>query len=394
MQDRIHHVALSLLEHLPHPNSINQIGMRGVSGILVFLGTLRPHISSTVVDNAIDAYQLKLEQSLVGNLPVTLYSGISGAALAAYIIDEAKGQLEANERYDEVQKVLVKVLSNNPASMNFDHISGIVGVGAYCHAVSTLPWAKDVLNMAIQCLSERALWDANGCYWQTAVEWLPYERIAEKRPVINLGLAHGVPGVIALLASAERDGFLESEDRILLTAASGWLVSQLASIDGRLTVSSMADDSHEARTAWCYGSPGVAYTLALAGSALKDNKLIQVAYQLLYDGVVGRSLESLGLSELTLCHGYSGVAHMIKRTMTIMEKEGKSCSYLYKIMDSLYLKSLEDLERTLFETESSNNKGKNPKYFDILEGASGVTLALLEVDAVRPRPWEALLLTL
>lgn len=94
---------------------------------------------------------------------------------------------------------------------------------------------------------------------------------------VNLGLGHGVPGVVVALAAARR---LLGPRQDVLTAlrhCAGVLVDTAATGAGGLPVwppSDRAATSEQvSRQAWCYGTPGVAWALWEAGDALADAEL-------------------------------------------------------------------------------------------------------------------------
>ncbi|WP_440073237.1 lanthionine synthetase LanC family protein [Streptosporangium sp. OZ121] len=147
---------------------------------------------------------------------------------------------------------------------------------------------------------------------------------------INLGLGHGVPGVLAclvtalpLLGGAERG---EAERAIrhvadLLVRHSrqdshrvvGWPFAT-APLDGPAGgARALPTAAEERRQAWCYGTPGIAWHLAEAGLALRDPALREfgVAAMASFAGAWDDE-RYLGFSRtpgdrLAFCHGAAGL---------------------------------------------------------------------------------------
>jgi hypothetical protein len=101
--------------------------------------------------------------------------------------------------------------------------------------------------------------------------------------LVNLGMAHGVTGVIATLAHAER-----VRPRTMTESALGvmvnWLMERSGIDDGLVSWppgSAPRNRSGLGRTgrrqAWCYGTPGVAGSLLAAGNALNDQRVQGIA---------------------------------------------------------------------------------------------------------------------
>ncbi len=136
---------------------------------------------------------------------------------------------------------------------------------------------------------------------------------------LNLGLAHGAPGVLAALVAAwplARPG-----DRDSVAAAIGALASYLlrtSATDSRgvLTWPPASGQERQGTTprrqAWCYGAPGVAWQLAEAGRVLGDREMRACAAASIislceawdddYYLVPGPASARLGF-----CHGAAGI---------------------------------------------------------------------------------------
>src|SRR6185369_7304354 len=94
----------------------------------------------------------------------------------------------------------------------------------------------------------------------TPPELLPeWQRQVAPEGYTNLGLAHGVPGVIAILARYITAGVDVARARVLLEAGVDYL---------RYVAWLPSQPNSQARVAWCYGDLGVAIALMSAGTAL------------------------------------------------------------------------------------------------------------------------------
>src|SRR5262249_2093599 len=138
----------------------------------------------------------------------------------------------------------------SPWKDDYDLISGLVGFGVYAlermtpGADATRLAAVVCLERVINRLAETAEHRAEGITWWTNPAWLPPETRPRWPPgYYNVGLAHGVPGVIALLGCVcaapsprvlsptmgERtrgEGVALPQARALLNGAVRWLLEQ------------------------------------------------------------------------------------------------------------------------------------------------------------------------
>ncbi|WP_277752743.1 lanthionine synthetase LanC family protein [Streptomyces sp. L2] len=67
-----------------------------------------------------------------------------------------------------------------------------------------------------------------------------------------------------------------------------------------------------ARSAWCYGAPGVAHALWLAGTALGDHDLHDVATEAMA-AVLRRPAHMRFIDSPTFCHGVAGLLQIVLR---------------------------------------------------------------------------------
>lgn len=391
--ERITVVADILFRSLPAPEAMTTVGMRGVAGVLIFLSSYYQLSPSEEVVLLGRRYLSRIEALLDGAVSVNLYNGLAGAALAAYCWDVSTG-VEAKDRYDDVLSLVRRVLAKPPSDMSFDLISGLTGVGALCHAMSNERSAAPALRACLSALNDVASKDSQGFFWETTVEFLPFERRDFGRPVRNLGLAHGSPGPIALLASGILAGKADDSSLDLLKGATNWVIQKLTHCNGRICVPYWDDDPREARLAWCYGSPGLGYALVKAGGALDDRAIQRLARTILLDGFREGRIDKGGMREPTLCHGYAGVAHLLQRSNALLSLNGLRSNELTYWADLLYTRALSDLEACALHESGPNNGINEAPWFDFLEGLTGATLGLLHIEDESYAPWEALLLTL
>ena len=194
-----------------------------------------------------------------------------------------------------------------------------MGFGVY--ALERLPRSggRECLEGILARLAESSERQPEGITWHTSPELVgPIQRDTFPDGNYNLGVAHGVPGVIGLLGEicaaglpADRGG----EARRLLAGAVDWLLAQrLPPGAASRFPYSVAPGVPPApsRLAWCYGDLGVATALLAAaraaGEPAWEEEALAVARQAASRPVVGS-----GVLDSGLCHGSAGVAHLFNR---------------------------------------------------------------------------------
>jgi lantibiotic modifying enzyme len=232
---------------------------------------------------------------------------------AQEIDEDEENEEDANE---EIDRALLTLLQQTPWRDQYDLISGLVGYGVYAIERFPRPSGVRCLEAVIDRLDETAERNEQGATWFTPPELLLGEN-RDRTPggYYNLGLAHGVPGVIALLADACRLGIREETARPLLEGAVSWLLAQRRPDDGKSCYSWSVGPGIEpnpARTAWCYGDPGIAAALLYAARATGredwEREALATARR-----AAATPVESAGAVDAGLCHGAFGLAHLYNR---------------------------------------------------------------------------------
>jgi len=317
---------------------------------------------------------------------LALHGGIAGTGwVIAHVSDEGV----ADEILVEIDRLLGRALDVARWEGDYDLISGLVGLGVYFLERGDVPSAKTGLARVIEHLTVLREQTPQGATWHTKVELLPeWQRLQSPEGYYNCGLAHGVPGVVALLGRAAT----EPRDVETCREAMRWLTAQQITGDpaGRFpsAIHGGEQTTRAARTAWCYGDPGVA--LAGWGAAARLGGDVEPWRQVARD-TTARAIELTGIRDPGMCHGAAGLAHIFNR-------------FYQASRESVF----RDAARTWFELALAMRKPEGVGGFiawssdgirpepvwtpavDLVEGAMGVALALLAaVEPTEPR-WDRL----
>lgn len=127
----------------------------------------------------------------------------------------------------------------------------------------------------------------------------------------NHGMAHGIAGVLALLAHAARRGIRvdghEAAMSRLLTWLDGWQCDGGWPYFVTSTTGTWTRPAGQ-RASWCYGAAGVARAQQLAALALDDTTRLHDAEHSLC-----AALDTPNLADGSLCHGTAGLAQIARR---------------------------------------------------------------------------------
>lgn len=238
--------------------------------------------------------------------------------------------------------------------------------------------------------------------------WVPVERqISERdretypRGDFNLGMAHGIAGPLAVLCSAVESGREVPGTREAIHRIADWLIGwTLHDEAGPYWPARAGWDDETApdrpgalftRTAWCYGTPGVAAALYRAGSIVNRPQWCAAATKALRAAL--RRDESLWAIEgATVCHGYAGLLRVLTRVNESAEDPellagcrrltGKllECADEEAPFGFRHLMRFPAAARSPIPHRAVDTAG-------MLEGAAGVALSLLPTGT-GPLPWD------
>jgi len=346
-----------------------------------------------------------------GYLPAGLYGGLSGLGFAAWMLSRrgARYQRLLSAVEDTLLPQVVELADalhrqeQDVSVGQFDVISGLSGVGAYLlsrqEKESSIIALRSVLR-ALVTLAE----DREGVpRWHTPPHLIPDETMARLYPHgnLNCGLAHGIPGPLGLMALALRSGVVV--DRLAETVE--WLASWLgrhrlddawgvnwptavtlapASTKGTTAHRSPRETS---RTAWCYGSPGVARALWLAGEALNHSGHRELAVAAM-KAVYQRPVWERRIDSPTFCHGVAG---LLQITLRFAHDTGLPLFIEAAQTLSEQLRSSYEPD-SLLGYRSLEPGGQRVDQPGLLDGAPGVMLVLMAAATDVEPTWDRLFL--
>jgi lantibiotic modifying enzyme len=247
------------------------------------------------------------------------FGGISGIAWTCHHLDRLLTGEASPDTAEEVDQAIAEGVRVAPWTWHYDLVYGLAGIGRYALDHPDRAFAAEVIRQIIQRLGELAVERDGGLTWLTPNARIP-AGIGQRYPdgFYNLGLAHGVPGLIAMLGGACEAGLAGDQGRHLLEGAVTWLLANRRPDDGGsaftyyLAPMERADDGPSSRSGWCYGDPGVAAALLGAARSVGDAGWEREAIAIAAKDCA-RSFAATGVVDAELCHGTAGLGHLYNR---------------------------------------------------------------------------------
>lgn len=372
-------------------------GCAGLALLFAYLSRARPGGEDRQA--ALDHLELAMNAAAEVPMGSGLYDGLTGIAwlmahLRGWIFDPEEDATEA------VDTLILDRLRRGRWTGSYDLIDGLAGFGNY--ALEQMPGATAVecLTQVVNRLDELAERTSRGVAWFTRPELLPdWQCELCPKGHYNLGMAHGVPGVIAFLArvcSRESDqkapwpAAIRAKARALVEGGVAWLLAQKC-VESDAGVfpcwNGPGTPPSPSRVAWCYGDLGIVMALLGAARSLGVRAWEREALWLARR-VNRRPVAKSGVRDCGLCHGAAGVGHLFNR--------------LFQATREVWLKEAATrwFRRALRMRRPGRGIAGFAAYADdswvtmpgLLNGTAGIALAFLAAATPIEPAWDRLLL--
>ncbi len=287
----------------------------GCAGIALFFGYLsRSRSDQGLADLASKYLSQAFDSVATADSPALgLFSGVCGPAWTWHHLGRLLyGETSAADT-EELDELLLEAVRAAPWQWEWDLVYGLAGIGMYALEHPERSFAREVVTHIVDRLSELAIDCPQGIAWRTQPEFMtPVNAGKYPNGRFDQGVAHGVPGVIGFLGAACERGIALAKAQELLGRSLDWLYANLRDRDGGSTFTYFPPEMSDARSAWCYGDPGVSAVLLrvgkLPGRAACRDLAVSAACR-----AAGRPVEQTGVDDASLCHGAAGLGHINNR---------------------------------------------------------------------------------
>ncbi|MCA6093783.1 lanthionine synthetase C family protein [Streptomyces sp. SCA3-4] len=316
-----------------------------------------------------------------------LHAGLAGPAFAAWCLSAARPPDARTEDATQRRAAALAGGTHGVAWRDVDVIHGLAGTGALllCRAGES-PDAERSLRAVLTALVTLCGEHAGVPHWFTPATAIRDDALRERFPqgALNWGAAHGIAGPLALMALAWSAGVrVPGQDEALRRTAGRLLACRTEGPRGPewpgvTGLDGTPDPRPRSTVAWCYGTPGVARALWLAGTALDDASLRDTAVRAV-KAVHRRAAGQHGAGTSPgLCHGLAG---LLQITLRFAHDTGEA--------EFRNAATALTLRLARFRDHGGNLTQDGPGFLD---GAAGVLLALLAATTDNAPAWDRALL--
>ena len=331
-----------------------------------------------------------------------LYRGISGIA---WVVQHLQGFLYEDESNDpetdpnmQIDRILLDHLCDPE---KFDLWDGCVGMGVYALERYPYPGAKKLLELLINRLEQLSTHSDQGITWFTKPETIPQKTKATfSDGYYDLGVAHGIPGVISFLSRVHTLGISQDITGKLLEGAVSWLLAQQwKNHDGSIFPQFILFPDNKPLTSgtfgFCHGDLGLAAALASAANCSGESSWNAKAIEATHASIkyLKHFSTTAPFTNPHLCHGTAGLGHLFNRLYQTTGVEP------FKEEARKWFRHTLDIRKpgtgiAGYSKYGLNEDGERSELYDpgFIQGAAGIGLALLGAITGMEPGWDRLML--
>jgi hypothetical protein len=262
---------------------------------------------------AVTAIEQAIEHLAAGSGNYHLIGGLPGIG---WTLDHLLDRETADEVCDPIDQAVEAELAVLRWTSDYDLVRGLAGMGLYGLARAHSERGQAIARRALDHLEAVAERGPEGVAWFTPAELL-VEAHRERFPRgrYDYGVAHGIPGVVGLLARYVAADLERERAARLLEGAVAFLLATAPPREPARFPACLAPgqrDHAPTRMAWCYGDPGVAIALLAAARACRRADWEAEARALALRAAACPP-EVARVADAALCHGAAGLAHVLRR---------------------------------------------------------------------------------
>lgn len=294
--------------------------------------------------------------------------------------------------FSEIEPFLDTAILLDSQEKNYDLFRGVLGIILLYEELGILNRKIDLQKQLINNLKMQAITsEKNESRWHFFSFNVEKERYEMHDSYVNLGLAHGLPGLVSCLSRLHHS--LNSQTFPLVDNAINYILKYESSnyFDDTLSMfpatfnqdKEITRKDFKSRLAWCYGDLGIACMFLTAGNKFGKKEWIEKANEIIIRSTKRRDLMENLVFDAGLCHGTSGIAHIFNRF-----------SYLFgnkEVRNATDFWIEQTLEMAKFNEGLAGYKfgpTVKPQDYGVLEGVSGIGLSLISYLNNKQMGWD------
>ena len=289
-----------------------------------------------------------------------------------------------------IDGLLSKIMEKDLKEGNYDFLHGGIGYGMYFLERHQQTKNPGYLSKVAELLELICQTDSNSNKWWDTEIHLSDQVVKG----INLGLAHGLPGIISYLSKVNREGISPALTGTLISGGCNYILSRKQDNNvyrSRYPSWVQKGIPGTSRLAWCYGDPGIGIAFMHAFESLKIESWKKEYLEIFDICMSRRSMEDDYVYDAGLCHGSAGLAQIFNRAFQISKLESYRETSEFWIRKTLEMATHQE-GLAGFSAYRSSSYGDWANEPGLLEGIAGIGLSLITSISNEDAWWDKCLL--
>ena len=285
-----------ILSNELHSNELDISLSGGLSSLCIFFAELNSIYPNKNYDKIAHNYLsmiIKYIEKNINNINISLWGGLCGIALATACMSNNFSRYQnllkkINDLIISTTKEKLKLIEALPLSKEeyYDVMYGLSGVASYhmlfLNSTNMVDNLKLIIKYFISLCKDTIINNKKFPGLTLDMSKSSFIQNKQKKYYINLGLSHGIPGILLILVKSYKIGINLDGQLEAIKYLKNIIINYCYNKNKRIywpTVVTFCLDSNNSesryytRDAWCYGTPGVAYVLLKTSEVLEDSSL-------------------------------------------------------------------------------------------------------------------------
>lgn len=370
--------------------------LNGLAGRALTLWFMHKHDPALVDESRFDALLEKLQSHTQKLQRDTSFGyGLTGVAwLFEYLLQE---QQDYDPGFNHsVDELLVHLTARDTWEGEIEYVLGLAGIAVYAARRRRRGQGGELyanIGRLMDRMAETV--EKSSLRWKTPDS--SQFRMGEDPDAVeyNLGLAHGIPSMVAALIPAIGDECDDGWAERLVAGACNWILDQKQDVN---QVGSyfgyVADDQRRSRLGWCYGDLSIALALIRAGQAVGEPRFIDQGIEIARHAA-GRDVASSAVADAGICHGSAGLYllfHLIDARVSDEHCATAARRWLSYTLELYRQSGISGFDRYLPAKDADSGGGTYVAETGLLTGYAGVALCLITAAGAAPDWMDGILL--
>jgi lantibiotic biosynthesis protein len=373
----------------------NNVGLLdGKAGLVLFYAYLYRQSND---ERHFDLFSRLLDECILeigdATLGSSFVAGITGIGwLIRHLVDIGLIDDSSLSLLQVIEPHILESLQSDEEAKNFEFFTGTAGKGIYFLEGQMTEASREGIGQILKILKTGAIPQDHG------IAWLTRSRTTGEI-YYDMGLPHGIPGIILFLCKVFKAGIYRDEAAELIKGAVDWILSKEQHL-GMGYFPHIIGREFAGRVAWCYGDLGVAAALLEASAILLSPELKEKALSI-FRKEASRDIQSamvfknerFDMFDRGFCHGTAGIALFFNIYYKRTRIDALRAAADYWTDFTLSIKKTgkgRGIGGYIFPTPASRDIWRKSPY--VLEGSGGVGLCYLSLLNDQPLPWEKIFL--